>query len=56
MKKYLCFEALQKFRYSTPSFPIQTWLRQDLDDGLGAIPQTTPTFPLGAFAKGLPPL
>lgn len=34
--------------------PIQTWLRQDLDDGLGSS-LTTPVLPLGARAKGLPP-
>jgi hypothetical protein len=35
--------------------PIQTWLRQDLDDGLGGS-LTTPVLPLGVPAKGLPPL
>ena len=37
-KKLNRLKAFGLVKYSTPSFPIQTWLRQDLDDGLGAMP------------------
>jgi len=37
---HLCFRLLKEFKYPTQSFPLQTWLRQELDDGEGRFGDT----------------